>query len=190
MPVQEDKSTVNNCASDVSGWKNDVLARDGGACCNCGSKLKVAACFIVPPEVGGKVKPSNGVTLCRECRISAESARVLPQRIDNKTPINFLISKRLHESVDSYVHNGSNFGSISALVRRMISSFITEAELYEDMSQWQDNGSEVKVNGWVDGTQYDVFKRMCQERGISYTDALKSLLLMAVDGYKKFDARH
>ena len=188
--MQEDISPINNRAAEVAEWKKKVLERDQGACCNCGSKLQVAACFIVPPEARGNVKVSNGVTLCRECRIAAESARVLPQRIDNKTPINFLISKKLHESVDAYVHNGSNFGSVSALVRRMISSFITETELYEDMAQWQDDGSEVKINGWVDGRIYDVFKRMCQDRGLSYTDALKSLLLMAVDGYEKSDARH
>jgi len=65
----------------------------------------------------------------------------------------------------------------------MITSFITQPELYEDLQSWQDAGSDVKVNGWVDGAQYEVFKGMCQERNLSYTDALKGLLLVAVDGY-------
>jgi len=165
-------------------WKTKVLERDGHACVNCSGTEKVAACFVIPVEVGGNVRPSNGVTVCRECRIAAESSRILPQRIDNKTPINFLISDSLHKTVNKYVHNGSKFGSVSALMRSMISSFITQPELYEDLQSWQDDGSDVKVNGWVDGLQYQIFKGMCRNKGISYTDALKALLLVAVDGYQ------
>lgn len=173
--------------SDVSslrGWKDGVLERDEKACVNCGSRSKVAACFIIPPEVGGHLRIGNGVTICRECRLKAESARVLPQRIDNKTPVNFLMSTLLHQTVHKYVHNGSRFGTVSALMRTMISSFITQPELYEDLQSWQDAGSDVKVNGWVDGAQYEVFKTMCRDRNLSYTDALKGLLLVAIDGYQ------
>lgn len=170
--------------SALSSWKTAVLTRDSNQCVNCGSDDKVAACFVIPSEVGGNVKLSNGVTVCRDCRISAESSRVLPQRIDNKTPINFLISSNLHSIVNQYVHNGSNFGSVSALMRSMISSYICEPEIYEDLQSWQDNGSDVKITGWVDGVQYHEFKRLCKNKGISYTDALKALLLVAIDGYE------
>jgi hypothetical protein len=165
-------------------WKDKVLERDGGRCVNCSGEDKVAACFVVPVEVGGNLRVSNGVTVCRECKIAAESSRILPQRIDNKTPINFLISDKLHKTVNRYVHNGSKFGSVSALMRSMISSYIAQPELFEDLQMWQDNGSDVKVNGWVDGLQYQTFKGMCRSKGISYTDALKALLLVAIDGYK------
>lgn len=164
-------------------WKAAVLQRDGGSCVSCGATNRVAACFVVPVEVGGTLRVSNGATVCRECRILAESSRVLPQRIDNKTPINFLISNQLHASVTEYVHGGSSFGSVSALMRSMISSFITQPELYEDIQVWQDFGSSVKVNGWVDGSQYALFKALCRGKGISYTDALKGLLLVAIDGF-------
>lgn len=177
------KPGVLSDVRDLNEWKARVLERDGGKCINCTSSSRVAACFVIPPEVGGKLRVANGATICRECRISAEGARVLPSRIENKTPINFLVSERLHKTVDAFAHNGSNFGSISALVRRMISSFIAEPELYEDIERWQDAGSDVKVNGWVDGHQYEVFKAICQERGMSYTDCLKALLMVAVDGY-------
>lgn len=162
-------------------WKKQVLERDAHTCVNCERTSHIAACFIIPPEAGGRLRTQNGVTICRECRMAAESSRVLPQRIDNKTPINFLISKNLHAAVDNHVHNNSTYGSVSALVRHMIASFITMPELYEDLQQWQDEGSDVKVNGWVDGAQYETFKRMCQERGISYTDAFKGLLLVAIE---------
>jgi len=178
------KPSVISDVPTLEEWKKRVLERDDGKCANCTSSSKVAACFIIPPEVGGKLRLSNGATLCRECRIAAEGSRVLPTRIDNKTPINFLISNNLHEVVNRFAHNGSNFGSISALVRSMISSFIVNPEQYEDLALWQDPGSDVKVNGWVDGSQYEVFKNMCQDRDMSYTDALKSLLLVAVDGYE------
>ena len=178
---------VMSDVSDIKEWTDKVLERDQRSCINCGRSKKVAVCFIVPIEAGGKLRISNGATVCRQCRLAAESVRVLPTRIDNKTPINFLISGVLHKAVYAYVHNGSRFGSVSALLRAMIASFITHPELYEDLEQWQDDGSDVKVNGWVDGHQYEVFKSMCQDRGITYTDSLKSLLLVAVEGGKAPD---
>lgn len=160
-----------------------VLERDENQCVNCTNTEKIAACFVIPPEAGGKLRTKNGVSLCRECRIAAEGARVLPTRIDNKTPINFLISRKLREVVEDYVKNRSNFGDISKLVRQMIHSFVSNPEQFEDIALWQDEGSDIKINGWVDGQQYEMFRRMCKDRGVSYTDALKSLLLVAVDGY-------
>lgn len=177
-----EESLENKRNNDILQWKKQVLERDASTCINCGQTHKVAACFIIPPEAGGRLVVSNGATICRDCRISAEGARVLPVRIEQKTPINFFISKNLHSNIENALEKTEKFGSLSSLVRRMISSFITEPELYEDLSLWQDDGSDVKINGWVDGNQYEVFKRMCQEKNISYTDAMKALLLMAIDG--------
>lgn len=176
--------------ADVAEWKTRVLERDGKKCVNCERDKRVAVCFIVPPEAGGFLRTSNGVVVCRECRIASENARVLPARIENKSPINFFVSRKLHGHVNEFVHNGSKFGSISALVRRMIYSFITEPDLYEDLKQWQDRGSEVRINGWVDGAQYGAFKEICSAMGMSYTDALKGLLLVAVEGYEPTSAEH
>lgn len=184
--MDDSKQGPMSDVSSIKDWKEAVLARDE-CCVNCTSPSKLAACFIVPPEVGGHIRVSNGVTVCRECRLRADSARVLPHRIDNKTPVNFLMSQSLHQVVHKYVHNGSRFGTVSALMRTMISSFITQPELYEDLQNWQDDGSAVKVNGWVDGAQYEVFKSMCRDRGLSYTDALKALLLVAIDDYEPQD---
>lgn len=169
---------------DLTEWKKSVLDRDGNRCINCESARHVAASFVIPPEAGGRIKPGNGVSLCRECRIAAEGHRVLPQRIDNKTPINFLVSKKLHEAVEDFVHHQSNFGNISALIRHMISAFITSPEIFVDLDMWQDDGSDIKVNGWVDGVQYDCFKRLCYERGLSFTTAFKGLLLVAINDGK------
>jgi hypothetical protein len=189
IPVRARRGPMSD-VDDVVEWKEKVLERDSSKCVNCDRHKRVAVCFIVPPEAGGNLRVSNGVVVCRDCRIASESARVLPARIENKAPINFFVSRRLHTHVDSFVHNGSKFGSVSALVRRMIYSFITEPDLYEDLKQWQDRGSEVRINGWVDGTQYGVFKEICSGLGMSYTDALKGLLLVAVEGYEPTSAEH
>lgn len=186
----EIKPSVLSDVKTVNEWKSKVLDRDGHQCVNCTSKINLAPCFLIPPEAGGKLITTNGATFCRGCRLAAEEARVLPTKIDNKTPINFLISKELHHAVETFVHNGSNFGSISALVRKMITSFINEPELFEDLKLWQSEGSDVKCNGWVPGHQYSVFRTMCQERDISYTDALKALLLVAIDGYSPKNESH
>ena len=180
---------VMSDVSDLMDWKDKVLEKHNRTCVNCERTDRVAACFVVPPEAGGKLRTANGVVVCRECRIAVEGARALPQRIENKTPINFLISSRLHSTVHSYVRNGSRFGNVSSLLRAMICSFITQPELYQDLEQWQDAGSEVKVNGWVDGAQYEIFKVMCKDRGVNYTDVFKSLLLVAVQGYE-VDEKH
>jgi hypothetical protein len=166
---------------DLKDWKRSVLERDKSTCVNCERTRHVAASFVIPPEAGGRIRLSNGVSLCRECRIAAEGHRVLPQRIDNKTPINFLVSRRLHEAVEKFVHEQSNFGNISALIRHMISAFITSPELFDDLDMWQDDGSDIKVNGWVDGVQYECFKQLCYERNLSFTSAFKSLLLVAIN---------
>ncbi len=165
---------------DLSEWKRAILERDGSACVNCERTRNIAVRFIVPFEVGGRIRPSNGVTLCRDCRIQSEGAQVMPQKIDNKTPINFFISRNLHDTVNKYAEV-SNFGNISALIRSMIMAFITSPEQFEDLTLFQDHGSDVKINGWVDGSQYTLFKQLCAYRGVSYTDAFKSLLLIAID---------
>ena len=183
MGVRAKRGPMSDVA-DIVEWKEKILERDGSKCVNCEKKTRIAVCFIVPPEAGGHLRTANGVVICRDCRISSESARVLPARIENKAPINFFVSRNLHTHVDGFVHDGSKFGSVSALVRKMIHSFITEQDLYEDLAQWQDRGSEVRINGWVDGSQYEAFKAICSERGMSYTDALKGLLLVAIEGYE------
>jgi hypothetical protein len=164
-------------------WKLKVLERYGNKCANCERTRQIACCMIIPAEAGGRIKPENGVVLCRECRIAAEGARTLPLRIDNKTPINFLMSKTLYTKIDNFVHISSSFGSISALVRRMISSYIIDNEMYSDLELYQDASDEesVKINGWTNGLQYEVFRNLCQERNMTYTDTLKALLMIAME---------
>jgi hypothetical protein len=174
---------------DLKEWKVNVLTRDQERCVNCGLSDRVAAVFIVPREAGGKLLTSNGATICRNCRIASEGIRMNPVKIEQKTPINFFISEKLHSSLNEFVKaNTPNVGSVSGLIRRMMNSFITDYDLYPDIAQWQDqDGADVKINCWVNGASYTVFKMLCQELNLSYTDALKGLLLMAIAGVTSED---
>lgn len=169
---------------DISEWKKLVLARDSNTCINCEQIDHVAAAFIVPPEAGGRIKLANGVTLCRDCRISTESARALPIKLDNKTPINFLVSKELHENAETYAKE-SNFGNLSSMIRHMIQAYIQAPETFSDLYLWQDGSkgslSEIKINLWCQSDIYEAFKRICQSNNISFTNAFKGLMLMAMD---------
>lgn len=165
---------------DLADWRKAILERDAGRCVNCESSHNCTVAFIVPPEAGGRIRPANGITICRDCKQASESYRILPSKIDNKTPINFLISKRLHALVEDHVQK-THFGSISTLIRYMVSSFISNPDMFEDLQQYQDDGSDIKVNLWAPSAQYELFKQLCWERGMSFTDAFKALLLVAVN---------
>lgn len=175
-----DLSHLSDKHKELIDWQKKVLQKDDHQCINCARKTNIAVSFVVPPEVGGQMIASNGVTLCRYCKRAADNARTLPHKIDNKTPINFLISRKLHNRVDDFVKN-SNFGSLSALIRYMIAEFISNPDSFDDLAIYQDEGSDVKINSWIDGDKYKQFKAICQIRNISYTDAFKGLLQVAMD---------
>lgn len=46
-------------------FRRAVLARDGGACVECGSTVDVRACHLTPVRDGGSYDVSNGVTRCK-----------------------------------------------------------------------------------------------------------------------------
>lgn len=159
-------------------WKKAVLARDANSCVNCLRKTNIAVSYVIPPEAGGELRVSNGVSICRQCRVAAESVKTPASKIDNKTPLNFLISRKLYNQVKDYCDDKSI--SISALIRQMISLFIKYPEQFEDLELFQDPGSEIKVNAWCDGDEFSTMKKMCQDKNVTLTNTLKSLLLMAI----------
>ena len=170
---------------DISEWKKSVLERDNHTCVNCEQIDHVAAAFIIPPEAGGRIKLSNGATLCRDCRIAAENAQALPVKIDNKTPVNFLISRKLQESAEAHA-KASNFGNLSSMIRHMVKLYIDSPESFTDLYLFQDDGggggtSDTKINIWCSTDVYERFKRTCQQNNISFTNAFKGLMLMAID---------
>jgi hypothetical protein len=161
-------------------WRRAVLERDNHQCVNCTRKLNVAASFIIPPEVGGKLVVSNGATICRNCSVAADSARTLPHKINDKTAVNFYISRQLYDRVNEFAKS-TKFGNISALIRHMVDRFLIEPERFSGLENWQDNGTGVKINSWIDGGQYNRFKAQCTLMNQTFTNVFKGLLYVALE---------
>lgn len=161
-------------------WRKEVLERDHHKCVNCTRTYNVAPVFIIPPEVGGNIITSNGVTLCRKCLLAADSARNLPQKINDRTAINFYISRGLFNQLNKFVKDTS-FNNISELVRHMVNKFIDDPSLFRDLDSWQDEGADVKINSLIDGSRYQLFKSQCILMNKTFTEVFKGLLRVAVD---------
>jgi hypothetical protein len=152
-------------------WEAAILERARDKCSNCGSTHKVRVCMIVPLEAGGKLLLENGTTLCRACEMAAEVVtRASPGGAER--PVNFWVSRRLYDKIKAL--NG--FTSTGSLVRFLMGKFVTDAERFDDLAQWQENGSDVKINVWVDRKIYETFKTTVSDRGMTVTDALKALI--------------
>jgi len=157
-------------------WERAVMMRAHNKCSNCGSTAKVRVMMIVPEEAGGQLQLSNGTTLCRACEISSEVA-VRANMGGAERPVNFWVSRRLYDKVKSL----KGFKSTGSLVRFLMNKFVLDTDRFDDLELWQDAGSEVKINVWVDRQYYETFKEKVTERGLTVTDALKALIRMYED---------
>lgn len=154
-------------------WEAMVLERANGKCSNCGSTHKVRVMMIVPEEAGGQLLLANGTTLCRACEIAAEVVvRSSPGGAER--PVNFWVSRRLYDKIKSL--NG--FKSTGSLIRFLMGKFVTDTGRFDDLLEWQEDGSDVKINVWVDRKIYETFKELVMTRGLTVTDALKALIRM------------
>jgi len=59
-----------------------------------------------------------------------------------------------------------------------MSKYIMDESRFDDLEQYQDSGADVKINVWVDIGSYATYKRLVDKRGMTVTDAVKSLVLM------------
>ena len=168
--VQQDKKTRRTAL--------EALVRESGRdrCANCGGADRIRVRLIVPESVGGRVVPQNAVLLCRACEMAAESAS--PASTEDRRLVNFWVSQRLYDAVQKYVGSGRGFRSQGALVRYLITKFVTDADRFDDLPQYQDQGSEVKINVWVGRDIYSRFKVLVDRRGMTVTASLRALLRM------------
>lgn len=154
-------------------WEQKILERANDKCSNCGSTHKVRVKPVVPIEVGGKLSAENGTTLCRACEMAADvvasSSAGAAQR-----PVNFWVSRRLYDKIKSL--NG--FKSTGSLIRFLMSKYVVDAARFDDLGQWQEDGTDVKINVWVDKGVYGTFKTLVNDNGLTVTDALKALVRM------------
>ena len=100
--------------------------------------------------------------------------------------VNFWVSRRLfdalHNSIKNHKDGVPGFRSMGALVRYLIFKYVEDEKRFDDLALYQDEGSDVKVNIWVGKALYSTFKGMLDARGMTVTDAVKSLIRMFEEG--------
>lgn len=161
-------------------WATQVWEACGGRCSNCGSEHRVKARMIVPEESGGKRIVTNGTLLCRTCELATaiSTRKPSPASGEHTRPINFFVSTELHSKLRNGLASDYGFRSVSALVRFLMSKFVGDSDRYDDVVLYQGDGSDVKVNVWVDIDMYDSFKALTDRNGMTVTGTLKGLLRM------------
>ena len=138
-------------------WRNEVWQRSRGKCVNCGSEDKLRIRMIVPDAAGGKKVVENGVLLCRPCSMASDTAS--PHRSAPRRPVNFWVSRELHNRLTNGLKTRNGFTSMGAMVRYLMQKYVVDSGLFDDLYQYQDSRqAEVKINVWVDSDQYGTFK--------------------------------
>ena len=154
-------------------FEQALLERAKDVCSNCGSNHKVRARMIVPLEAGGKFSFDNGTTLCRACEMASSVVSRSPTGAAQR-PVNFWVSRRMYDKVK--LLNG--FNSTGSLVRFLMSKFVLHDDQFDDLNLWQEDGSDMKINVWVDRKIYAEFKTLVNDRGMTVTDSFKALIRM------------
>lgn len=131
--------------------------------------------MVVPEAAGGRFVVSNGTVLCRVCDFTTDIATQTADAVQARRPVNFWVSQDLY----ARLHDGSlAFKSASGLMRYLMGKFVDDPSRFDDIAQYQDAGTDVKVNIWVEASVYGQFKTLVDERGLTVTDALKGLIGM------------
>jgi hypothetical protein len=161
-------------------WTTRVWEACGGRCSNCGSDDRLKARMIVPEESGGQRVVSNGTLLCRTCELAMVIAakRPSPASGERTRPINFYVSSALHSKLKNGLAQDYGFRSVSALVRFLMGKFVADSARFDDVGLYQEEGSDVKVNVWVERDMYANFKAITDREGTTVTGTLKGLLRM------------
>jgi hypothetical protein len=185
--MSEDDETVEVVGGDrveeaKSSWQQEVWDRTNGNCGNCGSDHKVRVKLMVPEIAGGKKAASNASIICRACEMAMDSSEPKTKHSNNR-PINFWVSRRLFERMNNGLCSDRGFKSKSALIRYLMNKYITAETQFDDLDRFQDaEGIDTaKVNAWVPRETYATFQAMIGKRGMTVTDAIKSLVMVYED---------
>lgn len=158
-------------------WERAVFERCRNRCANCGSEDRLRIRMVVPEAAGGKRTPSNGVLLCRTCEMSSESHSKASQEEERRL-VNFWVSRGLFDRLERELKTHKGFCSMGAAVRYLIAKYIEDDLRFDDLELYQDEGSDTKINVWVDKDKYNVFKVLLDKKGLTITSAIKSLIGM------------
>jgi hypothetical protein len=161
----------------VGRWEQLIRHKCRNKCANCGSVDRLRVRMVVPKEAGGQLEPFNGILLCRACEMAMDSVgRTTKERA--RRPINFWMSRRLHNRLKNGVRTRNGFTSMSSLVRYLVGSYVTDEGRFDDLENYQEEGADVKINVWVEADSYLEFKDLLANRGMTVTDAVKALVRM------------
>lgn len=158
-------------------WETAVREAGKEICANCGSDDRLRVRMVVPIEAGGQLVPGNGILLCRACDLTMDLTTRYAEPVQRKRPVNFWVSKQLF----SRLHSGSektSFRSAAGLIRFLMTKYVSDPTRFDDLSQFQDTGTDVKVNVWVEEDIYSRFKELVDRNGLTVTSALKGLIGM------------
>jgi len=158
-------------------WERSIFARYGNKCFNCESDKNLAVKPVVPLTAGGQLVPTNGIVICRRCEMISEAASQASGG-EFRRPVNFLVSRYLYDLMTNLVNNETGPKSMGALIRYLISMYIDNTSRFDDLEQYQDDGSDVKINVWIDEKDYAQFKKLLGTRGVTITNAIKALVMM------------
>lgn len=157
-------------------FEQQIWEKHKSQCANCGGQHKLRVKMIVPAEAGGQEVVSNGVLICRACEMATDAA-ARPGSEGLRRPINFWVSRRLYNRMQNGMRTHHGFKSMGALIRYLMSMYVTDANRFDDLDRYQDAATgDVKINVWVPTDQYETFKHLVNVRGLTVTGAVKSLI--------------
>jgi hypothetical protein len=181
IPINEDVVEFLQ-ASDKSkedAWFRAVWEHYGGKCGNCGSDQNIAVRMIVPEAAGGKAVLTNGHVICRTCEVAQTAVRKAEEHgIIPKRPICVWVSRKLYDTIQEALQSKNGFNSMAGLTRYMMKLLVEHPERFSDLENYQDRGSDLKINLWVDAEDYDRFKSVLSDRNLTVTDGIKGLMLL------------
>ena len=157
-------------------WRAAVLEKHHNRCDNCGSGDRLKVQMIVPADAGGMLVDTNGYVICLSCEMASRASA--EGRSEARRPINFWVSRSLSNTLTSLTSEGRSFRSTGGLLRYLISMYVRNEDRFDELDRYQDAGTDVKINAWVDQDNYNTFKALLDKRGMTVTDALKALVLM------------
>lgn len=182
-----DRPLPDNCVeflqssekSKPDAWFRAVWEHYGGKCGNCGTDQNVAVRMVVPVAAGGLWVLTNGVTICRTCEVAQTAVRKAEETgVTPKRPICVWISRKLYDSLQSSLSKKNGFNSMAGLTRYMMKLVVEHPARFSDLDNYQDRGSDLKVNLWVDAADYERFKGVLADRNLTVTDGIKGLMLL------------
>lgn len=108
----------------------------------------------------------------------AAEASKKDSKANDQRLVNFWVSRRLFDRIQDGLQTYKAFNSMGSLVRYLISKYIEDESRFDDLELYQDEGADSKLNVWVERDRYDTFKVLLDQRGMTVTDAIKSLIRM------------